>query len=256
MIYPMDAVLKAPAASSKQLLSTALPLLYLLHALDKRFLDRVLGVLANTDGRDKSCKIVQYFCKLALAVNQAKYKPMIGTLAKQLSGARRVMRLGKSLKVLNNTSDAFSEPEGWQRTAALLSVSAGTLGDLGDDICWASDMAILPSWIGEYDKWVDRLWFFTLCCDLPLNTVALLEARAALLACDPETDPVGYHNCQVKLASVTISQVKGVADFFHSTRLAFNWPTSSTGQDAVCGLISASCSLLKIWKPDFLQKTT
>ncbi|EQC25309.1 hypothetical protein SDRG_16831 [Saprolegnia diclina VS20] len=250
MIYPVDAVLKAPAQSKLM----ALPLLYLLQSLDKTFLDRVLAVLGHTDGRDKTVKIVQYFCKLALALNQAKYKPLIGTLAKQLSGARRVMRLGKSLKVVNNSLDALAEPAGWQRTAAMLSVCAGTVGDVGDDLCWASDMALAPSWIGAYDVWVDRLWFFTLCCDLPLNTCAILDARAALVACDPEADPVAYHNCQVKLASVTIAQIKAVADFFHATRLAFNWPTGSTGQDAVCGLVSASCSLVKMWKPAFLTK--
>ncbi|OQS07639.1 hypothetical protein THRCLA_20101 [Thraustotheca clavata] len=246
MIYPVDAVIKP---------SAALPLLLLLHSTDKRLLlDRVLFLLTKTDGRDKLVKLVQYFCKLALAMNQAKYKPLVGTLAKQLSGTRRVLRLGKGLKVLDNTYDALNEPLGWKRSAALLSVAVGTLGDIGDDLCWASDMKIMPKWITEYEHWVDKLWFYSLCCDVPLNTSALIDAFAAFIKCDAEEDSVEYHNCRVKLLSAMISQIKGIADFFHSTRLAYNWPTSSSGQDAVCGIVSASCSLVKMWKPECLKK--
>jgi hypothetical protein len=147
MIHPAHSPPNVLSPTNKALISTAFPLLYLLHNSNAKYLDKVLAVLSKTDGRDKSCKIIQYLCKLALAINQEKYKPLIGTLVKQLSSARRVMRLGKFLKLVNNTNDALDEPRGWKRHVALVSAGVGAIGDLGDDACWASDMGILPPWV-------------------------------------------------------------------------------------------------------------
>ncbi|CAK4070934.1 unnamed protein product [Aphanomyces euteiches] len=234
--------------------SAFLPWLYLVHSTDAKLLDQVLTLLAKTEGRDKACKIVQYTCKLAMALNQAKYKPVVGVFAKQLSSARRVLCLGKFLKVVNNTNDAWNEPAGWKRSAALLSATIGCAGDLGDDACWASDVKILPEWVTAYEIWIDRLWFITVVCDLPLNFSELVAAREAFLACKAAPDSVEYHNRRAKYLSLLLSQVKLSADFFHSSRKAFDWPTSSPLQDAVFGLLSASCSLIKLWKPQCLAK--
>ncbi|RHY35379.1 hypothetical protein DYB32_000139 [Aphanomyces invadans] len=240
--------------------SAVLPWLYIVHHINAKQLDRVLAILAKSDGRDKACKIIQYMCKLAMAVNQHKYKPAVGTLARQLSGTRRVLRLGRCLKFFPNFVDAGSEPVGWRRTVATLSAVVGGAGDVGDDVCWISDMNLLSASVAtSLEIWIDRLWFATVACDVPLNTADLLDARRAFLEAVQRLDQtkesaVALHNCRAKYLSVWLSQVKLLADFLHSTRRAFDWPTASPLQDAVCGLVSASCAMTKLWQPAVLRK--
>ncbi|RHY43976.1 hypothetical protein DYB34_004316 [Aphanomyces astaci] len=261
--------------------SALLPWLYLVHHTDAKQLDRVLAILAKSDGRDKACKITQYMCKLVMAINQPTYKPLVGTLATQLSGTRRVLRLGRCLKFFPNAMAASQEPHGWKRAVATLGAVVGGAGDFGDDVCWASDMNLLSTSVrsclhcscGVYvtfflqvatslEVWIDRLWVFSVACDLPLNTSDLLDARLAFVAAsnadtaDNERTKaaVHLHNCRATYVSVWLAQVKLVADFFHSTRRAYDWPTASPMQDALCGLVSASCAMIKMWQPSILQK--
>ncbi|KAF0695450.1 Aste57867_13738 [Aphanomyces stellatus] len=227
--------------------SAFLPWLYLAHHADAKFIDRVLALLAKSDGRDKACKIVQYFCKLAMAVHEPKYKPLVGVLAKQLSGTRRVLRIGKCLKVVGNTVDAWGEPVAWKRAAGLLGAGVSCAGDFGDDVCWASDMQLLPVWVSDCEVWIDRLWLVSIVCDVPLHMADLLAARQALLACDADTDETEVRRRRAKFFNLAVGQVKLIADFFHASRKAMNWPTRSPVQDAVCGLVSASCAFVKLW---------
>ncbi|KAF0771400.1 hypothetical protein AaE_002453 [Aphanomyces astaci] len=226
-------------------------------------LDRVLAILAKSDGRDKACKITQYMCKLVMAINQSTYKPLVGKLATQLSGTRRVLRLGRCLKFFPNAMAASQEPHGWKRAVATLGAVVGGAGDFGDDVCWASDMNLLSTSVAtSLEVWIDRLWVFSVACDLPLNTSDLLDARLAFVAAsnadtaDNERTKaaVHLHNCRATYVSVWLAQVKLVADFFHSTRRAYDWPTASPMQDALCGLVSASCAMIKMWQPSILQK--
>ena len=92
-----------------------------------------------------------------------------------------------------------------------------------------------------------------MCLELPMTTYDLFQIHRVYQAVDVR-DKKALHNAKVDLISAWMTQIKRMVDFLHASRLAHNWPSGNKGQDAICGLISASISFLKLWKLNALQK--
>ena len=118
-----------------------------LQRMDVEVLNRFLALLDKNDGRDKVCKIVQYTLKLVLVWQENYYKPRVGKLAKQLSETRRILRISRFLKCKDSLKEAFMEQKALVSYVSLCSAGVGTLSNIADDVCWASDIGILPQWV-------------------------------------------------------------------------------------------------------------
>lgn len=127
--------------------------------MDKAVLVKVIDLLDSNNGRDKVCKLVQYTGKLALCLNAPYFEKRCLTVTKQLSATRRILRLFRFLNLKENVLDALAERNTKRRYLLLAGAIVGVLGEFTDDICWAADMDLVPSWIKKYESWADYLWW-------------------------------------------------------------------------------------------------
>ena len=208
--------------------------------------EAAIRLLEKNEGRDKVCKVVQYSAKLAIAFYPIT-KTRIGPLAKQLSATRRILRL---LRFLHFPDDFAEALEDTASVSSVMEVLAGTCSEVLDDTCWASDMNLLPGWIGDHDEWADYFWVLELSLSLPRTFRQAVSRYMKFKQADGKKD---RHNAKIMFIMAWMNLIKRMADFFHATRLAFNWPTKNKKQDAICGLLSACIALCKLWKPKALQ---
>lgn len=98
--------------------------------------------------------------------------------------------------------------------------------------------------------------FLELCIELPLTTFKWIRAYRAYMALTVKNalaDKIQRHNVRVQFRKASLNELKRVVEFFHASQLAFDWPTSSKAQDAICGFIAASISLYKLTNPRALS---
>lgn len=120
------------------------------------FIDQVVVLIKKTDGRDKVCKVIQYLLKFLLYLNPVYFK-RFAPLAKQFSATRKILKLGRCLTLPRDLQEELEEQDD-NKYCNITSAVLGSMSEFGDDICWASDMQILPASIGDHDIWADYLW--------------------------------------------------------------------------------------------------
>ncbi|KAL1923189.1 uncharacterized protein VTP21DRAFT_9565 [Calcarisporiella thermophila] len=220
-------------------------------------------MLVLTDGRDKTLKLIQYFCKLLLIYvlkqNTVRFKELrkrLSSLISNFSTTRKILRLGhgiESYAVLAEYLEGsrIPPPPGSLWTNVWIDYHLGWINAIvGFGNCLADDLYCLgrigvltPATAKRAEPWSYRLWFTSILIDLRENRLEAARLRRE----QKKGKEVGE-----KLYWADISFVKLMCDLGFCGYDLFQCQFSD-GFYAICGFISAVCSAHKLWNK---QKNT
>ncbi|KAG0198949.1 hypothetical protein BGX28_007692 [Mortierella sp. GBA30] len=176
------------------------------HCTKKSFPQIVREISDLVDGRDKTIKVVQYFCKVFLWAflsnpkEYAVFAARMKALAKQFSTTRKVLRLGHfidpmasvltlavalraSLRKngLRRTLDK-SPSQDWRETVrsrlSSLNDVLGFVQDITDDIYCLGVIGVLDrSFADKAEPWSNRLWMVGVSIDLHENLQSIRDVQ-------------------------------------------------------------------------------
>ncbi|KAF9964718.1 Peroxisomal membrane protein PMP27 [Mortierella alpina] len=254
------------------------------HCTKKSIPQIVREISDVVDGRDKTIKVVQYFCKVFLwaflsnpkqsAVLAARMK----ALAKQFSTTRKVLRLGHfidpmaSVLTLAVTLRANLRKDGLRRTLdkapsqdwrntlrdrlGHLNSVLGFVQDISDDIYCLGVIGVLDrSFTDKAEPWSNRLWMVGVSIDLHENLQTIRDVRRQIKAVeqkltlggsheDEEAWRAQYTKLSTKLHWLQVTTVKLGGDFLFCGYDNLNC-SFSDGFQAVSGFISGLAGAYK-----------
>ena len=236
------------------------------------------------DGRDKTIKVVQYFCKVFLWVflsNPKQYAVLAArmkALAKQFSTTRKVLRLGHfidpmaSVLTLAVTLRANLRKNGLRRTLdkapsqnwrntlrdrlGSLNNVLGFVQDISDDIYCLGVIGVLDrSFTDKAEPWSNRLWMVGVSIDLHENLQTIRDVRRQIKVieqnltlggsnADEEAWRAQYTKLSTKLHWLQVTTVKLGGDFLFCGYDNLHC-TFSDGFQAVSGFISGLAGAYK-----------
>ncbi|KAG9322275.1 hypothetical protein KVV02_006698 [Mortierella alpina] len=254
------------------------------HCTQKSIPQIVREISDVVDGRDKTIKVVQYFCKVFLWVflsNPKQYAVLAArmkALAKQFSTTRKVLRLGHfidpmaSVLTLAVTLRANLRKNGLRRTLdkapsqdwrntlrdrlGHLNNVLGFVQDISDDIYCLGVIGVLDrSFTDKAEPWSNRLWMVGVSIDLHENLQTIRDVRRQIKAVeqnltlggsdeDVESWRAQYTKLSTKLHWLQVTTVKLGGDFLFCGYDNLHC-TFSDGFQAVSGFISGLAGAYK-----------
>jgi hypothetical protein len=213
-------------------------------------LETLRRVLALTDGRDKSLKVVQYVLKVLLWLRWTRDLQLSKSLVTQLSLSRRLIRLAHVLEPLSDVQGVISS----RHLPQTLNVGASLLSDLADDILCFGKLGILgDSWTRRAGLLSDRAWLLTILLDLVAAQDSLSRLSHALSHASPSTETLDSdlekkrESLKQKLFLQRISIAKLYADLVFCTIDVLDLGDRvSPGWQALTGLTSALLGTYKL----------
>ncbi|KAF9277470.1 hypothetical protein BGZ68_009260 [Mortierella alpina] len=280
--YSQDQEHHCPGTSSELLLSRTRRAPF--HCTKKSIPQIVREISDVVDGRDKTIKVVQYFCKVFLWVflsNPKQYAVLAArmkALAKQFSTTRKVLRLGHfidpmaSVLTLAVTLRANLRKNGLRRTLdkapsqdwrntlrdrlGSLNNVLGFVQDISDDIYCLGVIGVLDrSFTDKAEPWSNRLWMVGVSIDLHENLQTIRDVRRQIKAVeqnltlggsdeDEEAWRAQYTKLSTKLHWLQVTTVKLGGDFLFCGYDNLHC-TFSDGFQAVSGFISGLAGAYK-----------
>ncbi|KAF9949097.1 hypothetical protein BGZ72_009060 [Mortierella alpina] len=254
------------------------------HCTKKSIPQIVREISDVVDGRDKTIKVVQYFCKVflwAFLSNPKQYTVLAArmkALAKQFSTTRKVLRLGHfidpmaSVLTLAVTLRANLRKNGlrgtldkapsqdWRNTLrdrlGNLNNVLGFVQDISDDIYCLGVIGVLDrSFTDKAEPWSNRLWMVGVSIDLHENLQTIRDVRRQIKTVEQNLTLGGsdeeeeawraqYTKLSTKLHWLQVTTVKLGGDFLFCGYDNLHC-TFSDGFQAVSGFISGLAGAYK-----------
>ncbi|ODQ52674.1 hypothetical protein SAICODRAFT_19474 [Saitoella complicata NRRL Y-17804] len=236
-------------------------------------------MLTVTDGRDKTLKCIQYFCKLLVwaflnrpgnkTSNRLLLRDSLKPLITQLSTTRKVIRLGHVLEPISELSDILRAFKSYQLnekdagskrnpllTLAFVHTLLSISNDVLDDIYCLGRVGVFRKEVRDWaDIWANRAWFTGTLFDLRLNfhsqakLAAKVEAKRQILMEQKVSDEEYSKQMgalQNELFWVRMSGYKLLCDCGFSAYDVFHWKFTEGYQHSL-GFMSGVLSFSKIF---------
>ncbi|EGC32263.1 hypothetical protein DICPUDRAFT_49683 [Dictyostelium purpureum] len=229
------------------------------------FLEKLIKLLAQTSGKDKFAKILQYGAKLLgyIFLRNSPKGQWVGIMKKleTTSGsARKVWRLGNTFAEQQKIISLFkvAKPFGFLNILALIRQS-------GMYFYWVFDHLILGTNIGicKFDTvklgWYSSVsWFFGLLCSIviDLNTLSTLLKKEKSLKLsitnnqasdtDNKTIQDQFNEVQIKKNEIYLTCCKNASDLLIAATL-LKFYSFSQGTVGSAGIVSALIGAYQMW---------
>lgn len=238
--------------------------------MDSDVISNIIKFNAQTNGRDKMCRLFQYGCKLAWGHLQSKHKnewlPTLKNIESVLSMTRKLLRFGKSLDFIQGALKSINLPDSFLRLTITLSKINQAFYLLFDHFLWFHNVGAV-----KLDKkyWSDlssRFYLATLILNLARDVYGIFciieeEIKAYKL----HSGGSAYMNDDSNHRTVTRRQstvlevfqqnfpliLDVIKNFFDLTipMCSLDMLTLSPQMQGISGIISTLAAAITVWNP-------
>jgi peroxin-11B len=211
---------------------------------------------AQTNGRDKLCRLFQYSSKFALWSLET-YRPggsqdlqtKLKNLESTLSATRKVLRIGKSADMFQGAVKSLSVQDFLHKLCLVIAKTSQGAYLLLDNYIWFGKQGLINVDTKKYGPRAAAFWLVTLFFSLIRNVYDILnilenESRRR------KRGEVGgnWMDCAGRHKPIIVDTVKNITDLFLPLSI-LQYINTSTGFQGLMGMISSIMGILVTWDP-------
>ena len=209
---------------------------------------------AQTNGRDKLCRLFQYACKFALWYSET-HRPhqalmtQLKNLETTLSTTRKVLRLGKFADMFQGAIKSMSVSDFLHKLCLVIGKTSQGIYLLLDNYIWLGKQGLIKVDTKTFGPRAAKFWLTTIFFNIIRNIYDILNILENESRRRKKKEVSGnWVDCCGRHKPVIVDTVKNMTDLFLPLSI-LHYIDTSAGFQGIMGMISSIMGIMVTWDP-------